>query len=205
MIQRSEEWFSARLGKVTASRIADVMAKTKTGYSASRQNYMMELLTERLTGERTESYQSADMLWGIEHEDESRELYESITGNTVMQVGFIIAPDNINAGASPDGLIGIDGGLEIKCPKTATHVNYILTENIDTKYIYQMQWGMYCTNRMWWDFVSYDPRMHKKLRIFIKRVDRDEDMINNIRNEVYKFLDELNEIEKKLKEKINGL
>lgn len=198
MIQRTEEWYKAKIGKVGASKIADIMAKTKSGPSASRQNYMMELLVARLTGEYPESYQSADMLWGIEYEPIARELYEEITGNIVTETGFILASDIPDAGASPDGLIGIDGLIEIKCPKTATHVNYILTENIDTKYIYQMQWQMYCTNREWCDFVSYDPRMPERFNIFIKRVDRNQEIIDSIKIEVIKFLDELNEIEKQL-------
>ena len=195
MEQRTDEWFSAKIGKVGASRLDAVCAK---GQGVTRKNYMMELLIARLTGVYPESYTSPEMQRGIELEPEARCAYEKLTGNVVMETGFILHPFIKDSGASPDGLIGVDGGLEIKCPNTATHLKYLMTHKIDTKYIYQMQWGMDCTEREWWDFVSYDNRLPDKLQIFIERFPRDEDIIKFLREEVEKFNNELNELQLKL-------
>lgn len=189
--QRSDAWYKIRLGKATASRIADVMAKTKTGYSASRKNYMAELICERLTGVKAESYKSVEMQRGIDLEPEARQAYEIETFQAVIECGFVTAPDIEMSGASPDGLIGEDGLIEIKCPNTAQHIDSRITQEIDKKYIYQMQWQMYCTGRSWCDYVSYDNRLSEKLRLFIKRVYRDEKLIEEIKAEVIKFLEEL--------------
>jgi putative phage-type endonuclease len=199
MEQRSEEWFNARLGKVTASRVADVVAKTKSGYSTSRANYMAELVCERLTGVKGDSYQNAAMVWGINTEPEARSVYQADTGNLVKEVGFIPHPTINGAGASPDGLIDDDGLIEIKCPNTATHIETLLGNNLSNKYNIQMQWQMSCTGRQWCDFVSYDPRMPENMRFFKKRVERDESMIAELEKEVTLFLTELSEIVDKLK------
>lgn len=204
MEQRTEEWFSARLGKVTASRVADIVAKTKSGYSTSRANYMAELLCERLTGKQGDFYQNAAMVWGINTEPEARAAYEAETGNLVKEVGFIPHPTIENAGASPDGLVDHDGrcdgeGLvEIKCPLTATHINTLMSNDVPSNYFVQMQWQMACTGRQWCDFVSYDPRMPENMRLFLIRVLRDNDKIEYYEREVNKFLDELDD-------KINNL
>ena len=198
MIQQSPEWYQAKIGKVSASRCADLMAKTKSGYSTSRKNYMMELIIARLTGEYPESYTSAAMQWGIDTEAEARLQYEGATLNIVKQVGFIELNENI--GCSPDGLIGDEGGLEIKCPNSATHIETLLSGNIDRKYILQMQFSMWVTGRKWFDFVSYDPRWPIDLRLFIKRVERDEVMISEIKKEVDSFLAEMFDSMNKLKE-----
>jgi len=195
MQQRTDEWFSAKIGKVGASRLDAVCAK---GQGVTRKNYMMELLIARLTGVYPESYTSPEMERGTILEPEARCAYERLTGNVVNEVGFIPHTLIKDAGASPDGLIGIDGGLEIKCPNTATHLKYLMSHKIDTKYIYQMQWGMDCAEREWWDFVSYDNRLPDKLQIFIERFPRDEDIIKFLREEVEKFNEELNELQLKL-------
>ena len=195
MEQRTEEWYSAKIGKVGASRLDAVCAK---GQGVTRKNYMMELLIARLTGEYPESYISPEMQRGIDLETEASYAYENLTGNVVMQTGFILHPFIKDSGASPDGLIGIDGGLEIKCPNTATHLKYLMTDKIDTKYIYQMQWGMACTERQWWDFVSYDNRLPDKLKIYVQRFERDEDIIKFLTEEVEEFIKELNELQLKL-------
>ena len=195
MEQRSEEWFKHKIGKVGASRLDAVCAK---GQGVTRKNYMMELLIARLTGEYPESYTSPEMQRGIDLETEARFAYENLTGNVVMETGFILHPFIKDSGASPDGLIGIDGGLEIKCPNTATHLKYLMTHKIDTKYIYQMQWGMACTERQWWDFVSYDNRLPDKLKIYVQRFERDEDIIKFLTEEVEEFIKELNELQSKL-------
>lgn len=200
MEQRTEGWFAVRLGKVTASRVADVVAKTKTGYSASRSNYMAQLVCERLTGTKGESFTNDAMQWGIDKEPEARAAYEAKTGELVEEVGFIDHPLIAMSGASPDGLVGIDHMVEIKCPSTATHIDYIYERKPPTKYLYQMQWQMACANKYSCDFVSYDPRMPEHLRLLIVKINRDDEMITMLETEVKKFLAELDEKVTALKE-----
>jgi putative phage-type endonuclease len=190
MEQRTPEWFAKRLGLVTASRIADVMAKTKTGASASRSGYMAQLVTERLTGAPTEGFQSAAMEWGIEQEPHARAAYEAREGVLVDEVDFVRHPI-LEAGASPDGLVGEDGCIEIKCPNTATMLEYIEDRSVPRKYLLQMQWQLACTGRNWCDFVAYDPRLPEHLQLLVIRVPRDEEVIEQIAAEVGRFLTEL--------------
>lgn len=191
MEQRSEEWFRARAGKVTASRVADVIAKTKSGYSTSRDNYMAELICQRLTGNLGDSYQNAAMVWGTNTEPLARAAYVSAKGVSVEEVGFVPHTTIDDSGASPDGLIGEEGLLEIKCPLTSNHMNMMLEQRIPTKYNVQMQWQMACTGRLFCDFVSFDPRMPEHLQLYIHLVDRDDKMIANLEAEVLSFLSEL--------------
>jgi putative phage-type endonuclease len=191
MQQNSPEWFAARCGKVTASRIADVVAKTKTGVSAMRVNYMAELLAERLTGLPVEGFKSEAMKWGSEVEPEARAAYEFYRNQTVAEVGFVLHPNIDQSGASPDGFVGEDGLVEIKCPNTATHMDTLLGQSVPAKYVNQMQWQMACTGRKWCDFASYDPRMPEHLRLFVKRVDRDDKRIKELETEVAGFLLEI--------------
>jgi putative phage-type endonuclease len=200
MIQGSPEWLEARLGKVTASRIADVIAKTKTGVSASRGTYMAELIAERLTGKQSPSFSNSSMLWGTECEPLARAAYEAETGAWVTECGIIDHPTIAMTGASPDGLIGDDGTLEIKCPETKAHIETLIAKKAPTKYIPQMMWQMACTGRQWCDFVSFDPRMPEHLQIFKTRVPRDEKLIAEIEAVVTTFLLEINEIIEKLGE-----
>jgi putative phage-type endonuclease len=204
MEQRSTEWFTARLGKVTASRVADVIAKTKTGYSTSRENYMAQLVCERMTGTQGESYSNAAMQWGTDQEPLARAAYEAIKDVLVDEVGFITHPTINAAGASPDGLVGDDGLIEIKCPNTATHIDTLLSDKVPSKYNTQMQWQMACTGRKWCDFVSFDPRMPEGLQIFIQRVDFDEQYVKMLEAEITEFLGELETKIEKLKEKTHG-
>ena len=205
MEQRSPEWYAARLGKVTASRVADIVAKTKTGYSTSRMNYMAELICERLTGVQGASYSSAAMQWGVEVEPQARSAYEGATGSLVIELGFAPHIAIPMAGASPDGLIGDDGLVEIKCPITATHIETLLGQSVPGRYNTQMQWQMACTGRKWCDFVSYDPRMPEGMQIFIKRVDRDNVAIAELEREVVNFINELDSKIIQLKEKTGGI
>jgi putative phage-type endonuclease len=191
MIQGSDEWKAARLGRVTASRVADLMAKTKSSWGASRKNYMAELIAERLTGVPAESYMNAAMQHGIDTEPQARAAYEFFCDATVEQVGFIEHPLIKMAGASPDGLVLDDGLVEIKCPNTATHIETILTREIPGKYVTQMQFQMACTGRAWCDFVSFDPRMPEHLRLFTKRVVATPSYILELEHEVREFLKEL--------------
>jgi putative phage-type endonuclease len=205
MEQRTAEWVAARLGRVTASRVADIVAKTKTGYSTSRANYMAELICERLTGVQGESFSSSAMIWGTSTEPMARAAYEGAVGSLVIETGFVPHISISLAGASPDGLIGDDGLVEIKCPITATHIETLLGQSVPGRYNTQMQWQMACTGRKWCDFVSYDPRMPEKMRLFIKRVERDNVAIAELEREVVNFLNELETKIAQLKEKTDGV
>ena len=204
MEQRTDDWFSARLGRVTASRTADVMAKTKSGYSASRANYMAQLITERLTGQAADGFTSAAMLHGTETEPQARMAYELMTGDTVRETGFVLHPTIADFGASPDGLVGSDGLIEIKCPNTATHIETLLSETVPSKYMTQMHVQMICTGRVWCDFVSFDPRLPGDMSFWMTRVERDDKLCAEIEAEVTTFLGELADKLAKLREKFGG-
>lgn len=191
--QGTDEWFAARIGKVTASRVADVIAKTKTGYSSSRDNYMAQLICERLTNQKGESFTNAAMQHGTETEPLARAAYEALKDVLVDEVGFIPHPKILMAGASPDGLIGDNGLLEIKCPNTATHIDTLLSETVPGKYNTQMQFQMACTDREWCDFVSFDNRLPTELQLFVKRVPRDNVFIRLIEGKIVQFIAELDD------------
>lgn len=191
MIQGSPEWLAARAGKVTASRVADVIAKTKTGYGASRANYAAQLVAERLTGTAAEMYVSKEMQHGTECEPQARAAYEFERSVEVEQVAFVPHPTIESTGASPDGLVNSDGMIEIKCPNTATHIETLLGAPIPDKYIVQMQWQMACTDRDWCDFVSFDPRMPVSMQLYVKRVHRDPARIAELEEAVQRFLAEV--------------
>lgn len=189
--QGSEEWLKIRLGKVTASGVADVLAKTKSGVSASRGNYLIKLAIQRVTGVVEEGFTNDAMQWGKDNEPQARVAYEVASGNFVDQVAFVDHPTITWFGASPDGLVNQDGLVEIKCPNSATHWSYIKDDGPPTKYYIQMQAQMACTGRSWCDFVSFDPRMPERSRLFIKRVMREDAYIAEMEAEVKKFLDEV--------------
>lgn len=191
MDQRSPEWFAARLGRVTASRVADVMATTKSGPAASRANYLAELVLERMTGQPAERFQNAAMQWGTETEPQARAAYEFLTDAAVEEVGFVVHPNIPMFGASPDGLVGGDGLIEIKSPNTPTHLATLLGSPIDRKYVLQMQTQMLCTGRAWCDFVSYDPRLPAAMRTFVQRVPRDDKLAEEIETAVGAFIAEV--------------
>jgi putative phage-type endonuclease len=191
IIQGSPEWFAVRLGKVTASRVADVTRRTKTGFSTSRANYMAELIAERLTGETAPAFTNAAMQWGTDKEPDAKAAYEFRTDAEIAPVGFVIHPEIPDSGASPDGYVGNDGMVEVKCPNTATHLETLLGQPIDGDYIKQMQWQMACSGRQWCDFVSFDPRMPEALRLHRQRVERDDKVIADLEKDVRAFLDEM--------------
>lgn len=190
-LQGTPEWLTARVGKVTASRIADLTARTKSGWGASRANYMAELIAERLTGIPAPQYTNAAMQWGTETEPQARAAYEFYSDEKVELVGFVEHPLIAMTGASPDGLVGDKGLVEIKCPNTSTHIDTLLGQSVPGKYISQIQWQLACTNRQWCDFVSFDPRMPESMRIFIRRVERDNRAIQQLEKDVRDFLSEL--------------
>jgi putative phage-type endonuclease len=195
MDQRSAEWFAARLGKLTASRVADMMARTKTGWSASRDKYLWQLAVERVTGVPEPSYCNSAMQWGIDTEADARRAYEQHALVGVTEVGFI-DHHALFAGASPDGLIGSDGMLEIKCPETHTHGKLLLgIEPIPDRYIKQMQFQLACAGRAYCDFVSFDPRVPEGSQMFLKRVERDDKAIAEIEECAAEFLAEVDKIE----------
>ena len=189
--QGTDAWLQLRLGKVTASRVADIIAKTKTGVSASRGNYLIELALQRVTGNIEPMYTNDAMAWGTATEPQARVDYEVKTGNFVDQIAFVEHPTIEWFGCSPDGLVGNDGLIEIKCPNSATHWATIKDKKPPNKYVIQMQTQMACTNRQWCDFVSFDPRMPERSQLFICRVERDQTMIDEIEAEVMKFLSEV--------------
>ena len=191
--QGTDEWFAARIGKVTASRVADVIAKTKTGYSSSRDNYMAQLICERLTNQKADGFTNAAMQWGTETEPLARISYEVAQNVLVDEVGFVPHPKILMAGASPDGLVGDNGLLEIKCPNTATHIDTLLSETVPGKYNTQMQFQMASTDREWCDFVSFDNRLPTELQLFVKRVPRDNVFIRLIEGEIVQFIAELDD------------
>lgn len=194
VIQGSEAWFAQRLGKVTASRLADVVAKVKSGESASRANYRAELVAERLTGKQAEGFSNAAMKWGTDCEPLARAAYEAEFGVFVVETGMVHHPVIAMSGASPDGLVLADGTLEIKCPDTKTHIETVLSGKAPAKYMPQMQWQLACTQRAWCDFASFDPRMPSDMQLFVVRVHRDAALIAEYEAEVIRFLAEVDEI-----------
>ena len=199
MEQRSSEWDAARLGNATASKINDIVAKTKDGKAAaSRKNYAVRLALERLTGNKTVTFQNSEMLWGVEKEPLARAAYEASRGVLVMEEGYVPHPRIPRSGASPDGLVGDDGLVEIKCPNEATHLDNLMRGSADPQYLNQMYWQMACTDRKWCDFVSYDPRFPEHLQMVVYRVNHDAEKIGQLENEVVKFLGEVDAIVEKL-------
>lgn len=200
IVQGTEEWFAAKAGKVTASRIADVLATIKSGESAARRNYRTQLVCERLTGKIEETFSNSHMERGIALEPYAREAYELQTGSIVEQVGFIDHPIIPMSGASPDGLVGSDGSIEIKCPTPANHIEYLLGKEPPSKYKPQMTWQMLCAERQWVDFVSYCPEMPANLQLFVVRFVPEPEYSVTVAQEVIKFLAEVDETIAKLME-----
>jgi putative phage-type endonuclease len=189
--QRTTEWFAQRCGHLTASRIADMMARTQKGWGASRANYAAQLIAERLTGVAESGFTSAAMQHGIDTEAAARAAYGFMKDVEVIEAPFVLHPRLAWSGASPDGFMGDDGLIEIKCPNTATHITTLRGGEIPDKYIKQMQWQMACAEKDWCDFVSFDPRMPVEMQLHIQRVDRNNDLIAEIESAAIGFLDEI--------------
>lgn len=191
--QGSDEWKRARCGSLGASRVADALATTKTGWGASRANLMAELLVERMTGVPTEGFVNDAMRWGTEKEPDAKAAYEFRTDAEVTEVGLVRHPSINWTHASPDGLVGDSGLIEVKCPQSAAHLDTLLGNAVAGKYVTQMQWQMACTGRAWCDFVSFDPRMPEPMRLFVHRVPRDDAAIAKLEAQIKVFLRELDE------------
>ena len=202
--QGSDAWKALRAGKVTASRVADVMSKIKSGESAGRKNYRMDLVAERLTGKPVDSFTNSAMQWGTEQEPFARIAYETHKGIFVEQVPFVDHPTIEWFGCSPDGLVGEDGLLEIKCPNTTTHLEYLQDGKPPSKYIPQMMAQMACTGRKWCDFVSFDPRLPEDLQMLVVRLNWDDAYIQEMETEVKQFLNEVEATLSQLKRKLNA-
>lgn len=199
MIQGTDAWFAAKIGKCSASRLNDALAMTKTGEGSGRIGYRLELVTERLTGQKTESYTNSYMQWGTEQEPFAREAYEKLKSEFVVETGFIDHPFIKMSGASPDGLVGEQGLIEIKCPASTTHISYLSDGKVPAKYKRQMIWQLACTGRKWCDFVSFDPRLPENLQLFVVRYEPTQDEITDVENEVTEFLKTVDELELKLR------
>lgn len=190
MQQGTQEWFQARCGLATASRFKDILATIKSGEAASRRNYRAQLVCERLTGVIQDAYQNEAMRWGTDNEPFARIAYEA-SGNIVQEIGFI-KHETLMAGASPDGFVGDDGAVEIKCPNTATHIDTLLN-GMPTDHIPQVQGQMWITGRAWIDFISYDPRLPENMQLHVQRIERNEEYIKTLEKEVTKFLAEVDQ------------
>ncbi len=190
--QGSPEWYAARLGKVTASCFSDATSSGRgSNPSVTRKNYMLRLVAERMTGLPAESYSNKAMEWGSEAEQDAREYYEALNGCEVRQIGFIERDENV--GGSPDGLVGDDGLLEIKCPFPTTHIKYILADKMPAEYVKQVQGNLWVAERKWCDFISYDPRVRQR-PYFCKRVYRDEDYIKKLHVGTIMFIDDMKKL-----------
>jgi len=203
--QGSAEWIKLRTGLVTASRVADVMAKIKSGEAAGRRNYRSEIVCEILTNRAADHYVSPAMEWGTFNEPFARAAYELEFDVNVDQIGFATHPSIKRFGASPDGLVGDDGLVEFKCPNTTTHIGWFLEGKVPEEHQAQMLAEMACTGRQWCDFVSFDPRLPKKLRTYCVRYRRDEDKIREMEGKIEDFLHEVDMTIELLNKLANGM
>jgi putative phage-type endonuclease len=192
--QGSEEWLSLRLGKITASRVKDVLTKGRgTSQSKTAESYMMELIAEILTGNSKPFFENDAMRWGTETEPQARAMY-AVNNDFVdiKEVAFV--EHNEQVGISPDGLIGDDGLLEIKCPNTTTQLKRALSDDYSADYKAQIQMQLWVTEREWCDFVSFDPRLDCDAGYLQQRVYRDEEYIEEMKTKVYAFVEKMNEL-----------
>lgn len=205
--QGTAEWIQLRVGLVTASRAADVLAKLKTKdkESAARANYRSEIVCETLTGRAADHFVSPAMEWGTLTEPMARTEYELKYDVNVDLIGFATHPSIKRFGASPDGLVGENGLVEFKCPNTSTHIGWFLEGKVPEEYQPQMLAEMACTGRQWCDFVSFDPRLPKKLRMYTVRFVRDEERIKALELEVNKFLSDVDFTIAQLDKLANGM
>lgn len=199
--QRSHDWLQARCGYPSGSGFKHLMAKTAKGLpTAARNTYLWEKVTERISGQPVQHFVTHAMQWGIDQEEFAREAYETRTGRTVASMGFVRHPTLV-CGCSPDGVVDMEGLLEIKCPSTVTHLQTI-NNGMDSDHMAQLQGGMWILNLQWADFVSYDSRLPEPYQLYIQRVPRDNDYIARLEAEVIGFLSDLETTLKNIKERI---
>lgn len=182
--QGSPEWFDIKRGKFSASQVVDLCRGPRGDYTAAREDYIMTVVLEILTGKTEETFQSQDMLNGKEWENEARTAYQIKTGLFVDTVGFEEHPLIPRLGCSPDGEIETDGGMEIKCPKAKEHYRNLSGGKIQRGYLYQIQCNMLCTGRYWWDFVSWNKDFPPHLQLYIQRYYPDPMIFAEIKREV---------------------
>lgn len=198
MEQGSAEWLALRLGKVTASKMADVLSKGRgTAQSKTAETYMFELLAEKLTGKSKPFFENDAMRWGTETEPQARSMY-SVKNDFVSVEEVAFVEHNEFIGISPDGLIGDDGLLEIKCPNTTTQLRRALSDNYSKDYNTQIQCQLWVTEREWCDFVSFDPRLECEAGYLQQRVYRDDEFIEDMKIKTYTFVEKLNELHERL-------
>lgn len=200
--QGSPEWKALRCGRVTASKVADVIAKNRDGKTpaASRANYKAALVLERMTGDVQDIFQTPAMLWGIENEAAACDAYAEQNLVGLTQIGFVEHPTIAMAGASPDRLVGPDGLVEAKCPQPAAHLETLLSKTVPAKYRTQILWQLACMpERKWCDFISYHPSFPEPMRLFTQRIERDDAAIAELEEEVRKFIAEVDETEAQLR------
>lgn len=200
VVQGSDEWAELRCGRITASRCKDAFEILKSGkaYTAERAKYRTELLVERLTGVPYPHYVTQEMQWGLEQEPFARAAYEIQENVLVEPCGFVLHPELEFFGCSPDGLVGDDGMIQIKCPTTLTHMNWYLAGVIPLEHTFQMTAELAVTGREWCDFVSFDPRLPEPLQLFVRRFDRHEASIRALEEEVVRFHEEIESLRKAL-------
>ena len=203
--QRTPEWYEKRRGKVTASKIKVIVLRQKNGsFYASREAYKNQIICEILTGSVAQSFTTPAMQHGIDTEDMAFDDYAKTIWSEVTKADFVEHPTIPRSGASPDGYVGSDGLIEIKCPNSTTHIETLRRGTYDDEYLPQMQWQMACTGRQWCDFVSYDPRLPEDYRLFVDRVQRDDLWISQANEMVVQFLKEVDEEIAKLQERVKG-
>lgn len=202
MEQGSAEWLALRLSKVTASRMSDVLSKGRgSAPSKTAETYMMELIAEKLTGESKPFFENDAMRWGTETEPQARTMYE-INSNFVSVVEVAFIELNEFVGVSPDGLIGDDGMLEIKCPTTITQLKRALSDDYSKDYYAQIQMQLWVAERKWCDFLSFDPRLDCDAGYLLQRVERDEEFIKDMEEKTVLFIKKMKEIYFKLTGKL---
>lgn len=191
LVQRSPQWFEARLGRITSSIVGKAFGRLKRSNERTKEaiDVMDTLCAEQITGEPARRVNA--LAWGVAHEDEARAAYAFLKNAEIKQVGFIPHPTIANAGCSPDSLVGADGALELKAPTSATHLRTLLADAVPEEHLPQLHWVLGCTGREWIDFVSYDPRFPPEMRLFVKRVERDDEEIKRLEAEAIAFLEEL--------------
>lgn len=200
LIQGSDQWLLARCGSLGASKVRDAFATLKKGERAkASEDLMYEIAAERIT--RIPARRVNALQWGSDHEAEARQAYSFLTNAPVAEVGLIPHPTIANAHASPDALVGEDGGLEVKCPTSATHLRTLLGDDVPEEHLPQIYWSMACTGRAWWDFMSFDPRFPEGMQFFIRRVERHQKIIESMEANARAFLAELEDKLKALEER----